>query len=1201
MTRAQSLTFLAAGGEMGARMRELDWSATSVGPPEHWPQSLRSTISMLLPSKAQIILFWGPEFIVFYNDAYRPVFGAKHPRVLGLPGSRAWSEIWDTQLHALLAGVVRSGEAFQARDLLFAIERHGFVEETYFDVSYDPVRVESGEVGGVFCIVTETTERVVGERRMSLLRDLAARNATARTPHEACVLAIETLATRPEEITFAIAYLDDTIQAATSEAEERRARAAPNLVETIVIPPSATGGRTARLVIGLNPHRPFDEPYRSFLELVADQLGTALAHARAYETARMRADALAAIDRAKTAFFSNVSHEFRTPLTLMLGPVENLLDEANGPLTAAQRNDVEILRRNSIRLMKLVNSLLDFSRIEAGRAQATYVPTDVARATRDIAANFRAAIEKAGVGFEVSCETIAAPVFVDRDMWEKIVLNLLSNALKFTFRGTISVELRERDAAFELTIADTGVGIPAQELPRIFERFHRVEGTKSRTHEGTGIGLALTHELVRLHGGSIRVESQIDEGTRFFVTVPTGSSHLPPERIAATTASESPRHSVPYIEEAARWLPAVDASNGQNARILVVDDNADMRDYVCELLRGWEVATASNGLAALERARLRPPHLIITDVMMPELDGLELLQELRRDGPTRAIPVLMVSARAGEEARVAAFDAGADDYITKPFAAREFVARVRSLLKLSEARRDAELQKQHLRSLFMQAPTPIMMLRGPEHVIELANPQACQVWGRAEADVLNKPLLEAIPELSDQVFKRLLDDVLRTGEPYVGKETPARLERGGAAETHYFNFVFAPLRGVGGDIDGVLGLAFDVTDEVIARNDMNQLRVAAEAANRTKDEFLAMLGHELRNPLSPILTAIQIMSLRGDPSTAKEREVIVRQVRHLERLVDDLLDVSRIARGKIELRREFVDLADVVSAAIEATSPLLEQRQHRLEVRVPRPLMIHVDATRLTQVVVNILSNAAKYTSAHGEIRIEARNDGAHVELRVKDSGFGIAPEILPYVFEMFLQARQGLDRSHGGLGLGLTIVKNLVELHQGSVEARSDGIGKGSEFIVRLPAQPSVNDVARAFGDVSSQPARENGRRILIVDDNVDAAHMMSEALALLGHTTRLASNGPEALSAAAEIQPDIALLDLGLPLMDGYELAARLSSVATGRRPLLVAVTGYGQECDRERSRAAGFDAHVVKPVDLPRLNELLERLWEGSSAQN
>ena len=1064
----QPLTFLAGGGDMGHRMRQMDWALTPLGVPDAWPQSLRSTLSMLLPSKAQIILFWGPEFTVFYNDAYRPVFGAKHPHALGLPGREAWSEIWDTQLHDLLAGVVQTGEAFWARDLLFEVERYGFREETYFDVSYDPVRDESGEVGGVFCIVTETTERVVGARRLALLRDLAARNASVRTSRDACAIAMETLAAHPADITSAVVYFGDERQTATPGAEHTLQQLDPHLVRTLTIGPANPGGRGVTLVVGLNPQRPFDDDYRSFVDLVADQLGTALGNARAYEEASERAEALAALDRAKTTFFSNVSHEFRTPLTLMLGPVEDLLAEANGPLSAHQRTNVAILQRNAKRLLKLVNALLDFSRIEAGRVQATYAPVDVCALTRELAGTFRSAIEHAGLRFDVDCHEPAEPAYLDRDMWEKIVLNLLSNALKYTFTGSIDVKVRPVEGAFELVVADTGTGIPAVELPRIFERFHRVEGAHARTHEGTGIGLALTHELVRLHGGTITVDSEIERGTCFTVRIPTGREHLPPDRVAGTAAVTAPEMPL-YVEEALRSIPgaaaqepAVVPARAARDRVLVVDDNADMRDYLRQLLRDWDVTVEANGLAALATAQANPPQLIVTDVMMPALDGFGLLQELRTDPRTRAVPVLMLSARAGEDARVSGLDAGADDYLTKPFTAQELVARVRSLLKLSKARRDAE------------------------------------------------------------------------------------------------------------------------------------------AANQTKDQFLAILGHELRNPLAPILTALQLMNLRGEQSSLKERAVIDRQVRHLVRLIDDLLDVSRIARGKIELRQQTIDIADLIAGAVESASPLLEERHHRLTLDVARGLRLRVDATRLTQVIVNVLSNAAKYTEASGDIALSARRDGGHIEIRVKDSGVGISADMLPRVFDLFAQERQTIDRSHGGLGLGLTIAKRLVEMHGGTIAARSDGVGTGSEFVIRLPLA-AASAAARAGERPKAKGMRAAPRRrILVVDDNADAARLLADALELVGHETRVAFDGPAALTASADFHPDAALLDLGLPLMDGYELAGHVIARNTGRRrPILVAVTGYGQASDQAKARAAGFDAHVVKPVDIPRLISLVESLLAGTAA--
>ena len=523
---------------MGARMRDMDWSKTALGPVEDWPQSLRSTVSMLLPSKAQIVLFWGPEFVVLYNDAYRPVFGAKHPEALGLAGRDAWREIWDSQLHALLAGVVRTGEAFWAKDLLFELERHGFPEETYFDVSYDPVRVESGDVGGVYCIVTETTERVVGERRMALLKDLAARNATARTVAEACVLATETLAAKPQDILFALTYLDDELQSSTPGAPEQLARSRPELVKDLSIPTSSQETRAARLVVGLNPKRPFDDQYRSFVDLVADQCGTAIANARAYEQERQRAEALAELDRAKTTFFSNVSHEFRTPLTLLVGPLEDGLADAGTPLPPVHRERQEVAHRNALRLLRLVNTLLDFSRIEAGRIDATFEPTDLATFTAELASGFRSAIEKAGVELVVrlrspSSGRLRGSGDVGKDRSESAVERVQVHVRGADYRGIAIARPITSSFAWP---------IPASAFPRLIFRGCSSGSTASstvapvRTKARASVWLWSRSWLACMAAAS-RSTSQEGRGTTFTVTIRTGTSHLPSERIAGHPAA----------------------------------------------------------------------------------------------------------------------------------------------------------------------------------------------------------------------------------------------------------------------------------------------------------------------------------------------------------------------------------------------------------------------------------------------------------------------------------------------------------------------------------------------------------------------------------------------------------------------------------------------------------------------------------------
>ncbi len=761
-------------------------------------------------------------------------------------------------LHELLAGVVRSGEAFWAKDLLFELERYGFLEETYFDVSYDPVRVESGDVGGVYCIVTETTERVVGERRLALLRDLAERNATARTTLDACTLATETLAAKPQDIIFALAYLGDELQSATPGAQEQLASSRPELIKDLAIGSSSPDGRAGRLVIGLNPRRPFDDQYRAFVELVADQLGTALANARAYEEERRRAETLAALDRAKTTFFSNVSHEFRTPLTLLVGPLEDGLADVTTPLAPVHRERQEIAHRNALRLLRLVNTLLDFSRIEAGRIEASYEPTDLATLTADLASVFRSAIERAGLALVVRCDRLTDPVYVDRDMWEKIVLNLLSNAFKFTFEGQISVELRSHGDRVALSVADTGVGIPEADLPRIFERFHRVTRTRARTHEGTGIGLALVQELARLHGGGVTVESREGVGTTFTVTIRTGTSHLPPERISAAKALTTTAEATAFVEEALRWLPteASSARGGPAAgaastpvetaetapRVLVADDNADMRDYLGRILGdAYRVETVGDGRAALNRIRTSPPDLVLTDVMMPALDGFGLLAAIRADDQTRAIPVILLSARAGEEARIEGLTAGADEYLVKPFSARELLASVAVQLERARGQRDAERTlrlrgdqyeallsaKAYLAAIVDSAEDAIIS-KDLAGVIQSCNASAERMFGYTSAELIGRPVRMLIPperqSEEDDILARL-----RIGERVEHFETVRMTKDGRRLDVA---LTISPVRNESGTIVGASKIVRDVT--ALKQIEAERIRLLKETASVTE-------------------------------------------------------------------------------------------------------------------------------------------------------------------------------------------------------------------------------------------------------------------------------------------------------------------------------------------------------------------------------
>jgi len=828
--------------------------------------------------------------------------------------------------------------------------------------------------------------------------------------------------------------------------------------------------------------------------------------------------------------------------------------------------------------------------------QAAFEPVDLARLTRELASSFRSAMERARLRFEVRTDSLSEPVYVDRGMWEKIVLNLLSNALKFTFEGGVTVELHDRDGAAELTVRDTGTGIPADELPRLFERFHRVEGAKSRTHEGSGIGLALVHELVRLHRGSIDVASEMPGGSRFTVRIPKGRAHLPAESITTHGAA----HAIPirdaFVEEALRWSPDEHAAavprgpHDGDAHVLVADDNADMREYLQRLLgERWQVTVAVDGQDALERAREIRPDLVLTDVMMPRLDGFRLLEALRAEATLASVPVVMLSARAGEEARIEGIEAGADDYLVKPFSARELIARVSKMLQASRLRREVEEERNRLTSFIEQIPVAVVVFEGEELRCRLRNAAYTRMMRRPVPPGV--PMLELIPEVKGTPTYERMMRVFRDGASFDTPEVKLLLnDEDGTPRERYFASALRPLRNSDGTVSGVISATADITEQVTARQAVEQSRAAAEEASRAKDDFLAMLGHELRNPLAPILTALELMRLRGEQVLERERSVIERQTQHLATLVEDLLDVSRITRGVIQLRRERLDLGDVIAKALETASPLFEQQRHEVTVECTPGLIVDADPARLTQVFANLLTNAAKYTDPRGHVTVRAGREGDSIVVRVIDTGRGISSEMLPRVFQLFVQEQQNLDRSRGGLGLGLAIVKSLVELHGGSVDVASPGKGKGSTFSVTLPAAPF--DAAAAAHAALSPGLPVRGISVLVVDDNVDAASLLSELLELNGYATRVAHDAPQALALATEYVPDVALLDIGLPAMDGYELARRLRALPGWAHVRRLAVPGYGKSPAGERSKAAGVDHHLVKPIDVESLQKLLPR---------
>ncbi|MDB4977614.1 MAG: Sensor protein [Myxococcaceae bacterium] len=1524
---------------MGALMRSTDWSTTPVGPPETWPQSLRTALSILLETGFPMYIAWGAEFTQFYNDGYRPILGStKHPAAMGRSTRETFAEIWHI-IGPMFEGVME-GRSFSLTDFLLPLDRHGFVEECYFVFSYSPVREESGNVGGVLVTVFETTERVLGARRLAILQELASQSQQALDATAACAIAGTVLASNFADAPFALIYTldpprgepvlagwawpsgDPSSHAAVPElaamnaqlwpiaevcstrqptvvqleASVRRVLAAsadgPHPSRAIVLPIFAlsSGQPCAVLVAGLSPRLPWDEAYRSFYSLVAGHIGSAIASATALTEARARAQALAAIDLAKTRFFSNVSHEFRTPLTLLLGPAEDAL-AAPEDLTSEQHERWSIVHRNALRLSKLVNTLLDFARIEAGRIQARYQPTDLAGLTAELVSMFRSAFERAGLRLALEVTTGGELAYVDREMWEKIVLNLLSNALKFTFEGEARVTLNLAGEYFELAVQDTGIGIPHEQLPFVFDRFHRVLGAPGRTHEGSGIGLALVAELSQLLGGDARVESTEGKGTCFSVRVRRGHAHLPKDRIVASLApSRATRAAEPYLVEALRSAaqpteqaralvaaaapePATSPLPEARARIILADDNADMREYLGRLLQErWDVEAVNDGAAALAALRRQPADLVLTDVMMPVLDGFGLLREVRADPQLRLTPVLLLSARAGEEATEDALHAGADDYIVKPFSARDLLVRIASKLAVARVAREAraieDAQRTNLYRHFMQAPFPIAVFKGARHVVELANPLTLRAWGKGP-EIIGLPLAEGMPELHDQPFLGWLDRVFATGVAHEGKDEPAYLPSGpnGELEQIYCNFVYAPLRDASGSVEGVLLSAFIVTEQVLARQELERalqraesseaqfrelvetfpqlawevrpdgsvsfcnrrwydytglrpedversgwlgVLEASEAANvlacwrqalttgrmfelefrlrgadgsyrwfltraiplrdaggtivrwvgtntdvddvrrerertkalatqlslatqrlhaaqrtakigifewnfvhhgmrwspevywlmglapearaptpkawleavfaedrtlgwsalcdaiaqrkqllelelrlrqpsgdarwvrvsaelkydalgaplemlgaaidiqmlkeasdvrqraleeaertgRAKDEFLATMSHELRTPLHAILGWAKLLQNKAHDEQKLRHglAVIERNADAQARLISDLLDVSRIVSGKLRLTMQLLDVSVIVRAALDVVRPAADAKGVQLATELDSSAgSIVGDPDRLQQIVWNLLTNAIKFTPSGGRVTVAAMREASRVAIDVHDTGTGIAPEYLRLIFDRFQQVDSSTTRKHGGLGLGLAIVRHLAEAHGGSVSAHSDGPGTGSRFRVTLPLRavfaapapaPAADSEWQQRHRLAGPPARLRGARILVVDDDADSLELVRVVLEDAGALVVAASSAAVALAELQRQRFSLVVSDIGMPDTDGYEFMRIVRE--RNEHVAALALTAYARAEDAALARQAGFQCHMAKPVDAGELVE-------------
>jgi len=1129
--------FLAGGEQMGKRIRNFDWTKTSLGKPDTWPQALRTSISICLNSNFPIAVYWGKDLTLIYNDAWSPILGNKANWALGKPAREVWPDIWNDIEPQFKKAF--SGQPGGSTDALLPMQRHGYIEECYFDFTFTPVYAESGNVEGVFNAVIETTYRMLNEGRSEFLNNLTLLLATSKSQEEVYKNLIHYFKNKNTAVSFgAVCSLQNenfTITHATHDPaihfklkkklpfdsigfnkflfipdiheyfeNPPKGHWPETPLEAVLIPVSDYTGKAIDYVFcGLNARRRFDEQYSLFFTSLADRIINISDTIRALEEERKRANALAEIDKAKTAFFSNISHEFRTPLTLLLGVVEQTLADPN--TNPANHDRLLMMQRNAMRLLRLVNNLLDYSRIEAGRMAAQYKPTNIAKFTTDLAATFRSTIENAGLQFNVHCNEVHSPVYVDKNMWEKIVLNLLSNAFKYTLEGSISVSLTEENGSVHFSVKYTGIGIPDYAKPKLFERFYRVENTTARSYEGTGIGLSMINELVKLHGGEILVESEPGKGSVFTAVLPTGKKHLPADQVIESAQEYDEVFADFLVEDANALLGNNQTINQQDDAsekpiVLIVDDNSDIRNYLSDLLSAeYTVITAEHGEDALQQIKTSTPSLIISDVMMPVMDGLQLVNTLKANIDTQHIPVILLTARAGEESRIAGYETGADDYLVKPFAANELLSRVSAQIKLKQKRQDA---LKTLYNLFDEVSFGVIALKGDNLLIEYINKYNLDLWNADKKDVIGKPLFEARPEIQ-KFAEGIHQKVYETESRYEQRELAVPFYTNGNKTLRYFDVVIDPMRDDTGRIIGQLATSIDVTDKVLHRNSIAEKEVKYRALSlsldemvklRTeqlhelnellmhknrelentiqqlhqqqlkdiqKDNFIQMASHELKTPVTSITGYVQVLSKAYQQDETIPQAIlksafgsIEKQLKRLTRLISELLDLSKIETGQLQFHHELFDL----NVLIEEVIADIRHTGAKQTIILSQEGCYHVtgDRDRIGQVFINLLNNAIKFSAPESTIEITiAKHNGNFAAVSVKDQGIGIDKEEQDKIFERFYRVKSKETETYPGFGIGLFIARSILQKHNGNLFVESEK-AKGAKFTFLLPIDHS-------------------------------------------------------------------------------------------------------------------------------------------------
>ena len=809
-------------------------------------------------------------------------------------------------------------------------------------------------------------------------------------------------------------------------------------------------------------------------------------------------DQLRRHDELKTKFFANVSHELRTPLSLIRGPVENMLGSA--ALSPEHRQQLQLVTRNARLLEKHVNDLLDIAKLEAAKVQVKYIESDLATLVRETAGNFDGLAAARGISYAIDAP-VTLRAQIDQDKIQRVLVNLLSNAFKFSPHGariTCSLRANEAQDAAVITVSDSGPGVAPDVRAMIFDRFYQTEDSATRRFGGTGLGLAIAKEFVSLHGGTIGVRDTAGGGATFDVAVPI---HAPVGvKVDARTplshakrAGELVQEVLLEIEPETTTQPPLASTRSTDAPlVLVVEDNAAMNRFLAQnLAPDYRIETAFNGREGLQKAFLLLPDLIITDVMMPEMSGRQLLEQLRGDPECRDIPVMILTAKADDETRVMLLRAGASDYLMKPILVDEMRQRVANLIAVKQA-----------------------------------------------GDLLREELLVKENNLVEMI--KLLAS---------------------------------------------------------RRREIDAARTEAEAASRAKDEFIARLSYQLRTPLTPVLGWSRLLQSRALDSAQVTHalQVIDRNIQAQQRLVDEVVDVSRTITGNIHLHPRAVELSAVVRSAMQAVKASADSRQVRINLAVESAtdVVVRGDPDRLRQVVCSVLSNAVKFTPMGGKVDIDLAATDVHVTIHVTDSGAGIDPTLLPYVFEPIRQAEGVPARRRSSLGLGLSIARHLVELHGGTISAASAGDGRGSTFSITLPRIHLAADEGpiRMSEAQEQEPAsRLDGVRVLVVEDEPDTRELIALLLEWSGAHVSAVDSPAAALNELRRTRPDVVISDIVMPGGDGVAFIRALGDVPSA--PPTIALTAYGFE-DSDQFLRAGFDIYLSKPVEPDAVVEAVGRL--------